>query len=192
MLILARATGAERQVALERTGVVRQRLWAQYAFDPSGAQFADLGNDEGVPLAYHRDVPTEAYVPIALATLGLVSVFIYRRLREPQTENVHGTNWPATAAIALGLVAVVAIAVAWLLPTEAESGVRRTIADVALLIVLAYVLAAGPALGIVGISRVRSSGGKIRAMAGFVIGFAGVAWFAGAMAACMVSDGCFH
>jgi hypothetical protein len=144
-----------------------------------------------VPLAYHKDVPTEFYVPIALVTLGLVSLFIYRRLREPPTE-VRTTNWPATAAIALGLVAVAAIGIAWSLPTQAESGVRRTIADVALLFAMVYELGAGPALGIVGISRVRSSGGKVRAIVGFVIGFAGVAWFAGAMVACIVSDGCFH
>lgn len=145
-----------------------------------------------MPLAYHKDVPTEFYVPIALATLGLVSLFIYRRLREPPTESVHRTNWPATVAIALGMVAAAAIGIAWFLPTEAESGARRTIADVALLFVIAYELGAGPALGIVGVSRVRSSGGKVRATAGFVIGFAGVAWFAGAMVACIVSDGCFH
>ena len=145
-----------------------------------------------LPLAYHKDVPTELYVPIALAALGLVSLLIYRRLREPPTESVHQTNWPATAAIALGLVAVAAIGIAWLVPTEAESGVRRTIADVALVFVMAYELGVGPALGIVGVSRVRSSGGKVRAIAGFVIGFAGVAWFAGAMVACAVSDGCFH
>jgi hypothetical protein len=39
---------------------------------------------------------------------------------------------------------------------------------------------------------VRSRGQKRRAIVGFLIGFAGVAWSVGAMVACMVSDGCFH
>jgi hypothetical protein len=39
---------------------------------------------------------------------------------------------------------------------------------------------------------VRRRGQKRRAIVGFLIGFAGIAWGAGVMVACMISDGCFH
>ena len=146
-----------------------------------------------MPLAYHKDVPTELYVPIALAVLGAVAVLLYRRLREPPPGVGSGRpNWPATAAIALGLVAVTCIGLAWLVPTEAESGVRRTIGDVAIVITLAYTFVVGPLLGVAAVNRVHSRGQKLRAIIGFLVGFVGFAWGVGAMVACIVSDGCFH
>ena len=146
-----------------------------------------------MPLAYHKDVPTELYVPIAFAVLGVLAVLFYRRLREPPLGDSSGrSNWPATAAIVLGLVAFAATSLAWFIPTEAESGLRRTIGDAGILIALAYALVVGPLLGLAGITLVRRRGQKGRAILGFLLGFAGVAWGVGVMVACMVSDGCFH
>jgi len=146
-----------------------------------------------MPLAYHKDVPTELYVPIALAVLGAVTLLLYRRLREPlPDDHPDRSNWPATAAILLGLVALAALGVGWLVPGEAESGVRRTIGDVGLVVALAYAYAVGPVLGIAGVNLVRTRGQKMRAIVGFVLGFLGFAWGAGAIVACWVSDGCFH
>lgn len=146
-----------------------------------------------MPLAYHKDVPTELYVPIAFAVLGVVALLLYRRLREPPSGDAGGrSNWPATAAIVLGLLAIAAASVAWFVPTEAESGVRRTIGDVGIVVALAYEFVVGPLLGLAGISLVRRRGQKRRAIFGFLFGFVGVAWGVGAMVACMVSDGCFH
>jgi hypothetical protein len=146
-----------------------------------------------MPLAYHKDVPTELYVPIALAMLGAVAVLLYWRLRNPPPGVRSGRpNSPATAAIALGLVAVTCIGLAWLVPTEAESGIRRTIGDVAIVIVLAYAFVVGPLLGVAAVNRVRSRGQKLRAIVGFLFGFVGFAWGVGQMVACGVSDGCLH
>lgn len=146
-----------------------------------------------MPLAYHKDVPTELYVPIALAALGVVAFLFYRALREPAPGAAGDrSNWAATAAIVLGLVAIASWTVAWFVPTEAESGVRRTIGDVGIVIALAYALLVGPALGFVALILVRSRGQKRRAILGFLLGFFGVAWGIGAMVACIVSDGCFH
>lgn len=146
-----------------------------------------------MPLAYHKDVPTELYVPIAFAVLGVVAFLLYTRLREPALVNAGGrSNWAASAAIVLGLVAIAAATLAWFIPTEAETGVRRTIGDVGIVIALAYALLVGPILGLAAMILVRRRGQKRRAIVGFLIGFAGVAWVAGAMVACMVSDGCFH
>jgi cytochrome bd-type quinol oxidase subunit 2 len=152
-----------------------------------------FGNRFGMPLAYHTDVPTETYVPIALAILGVVTLVLVWRLREPPPGDLDERfNWPAAAAIVLCLVALAAYGVAWLVPTEAESGVRRTIADVCLIVVLAYVFAVGPVLGIAGVSLVRSRGQKLAAIAGFLLGCFGLASAIGALVACGVSDGCFH
>jgi hypothetical protein len=144
-------------------------------------------------LAYHKDVATELYVPIAFAFLGLVTLLLYRRLREPPRGVGNGRpNWPAAAAIVLALVAALGIAVAWLVPTEAESGVRRTIGDVGIVIAMVYQLVVGPLLGLAGVNLVRSRGHKLLAVVGFVMGYAGLAWAAGSLVACVVSDGCFH
>ena len=144
-------------------------------------------------LAYHKDVPTEIYVPIAMALLAGATFLLYRRLREPpQGDETRRSNWAATAAIVLGLVAVAAYALSWLVPTEAESGARRTIGDVGIVITLVYVVAVGPVLGITGVRRVETQGQKLRAIIGFLFGFVGVAWAAGSIVACIVSDGCFH
>jgi MFS family permease len=144
-------------------------------------------------LAYHKDVPTELYVPIAFAVLGVVAFLLYTRLREPALGNAGDrSNWAATAAIVLGLVAIAAATLAWFSPTEAETGVRRTIGDVGIVVALAYALLVGPVLGLAAMILVRSRGQIRRAIVGFLIGFAGVAWAVGAMVACMVSDGCFH
>jgi hypothetical protein len=146
-----------------------------------------------MPLAYHRDVPTELYVPIALGVLGLVTLLLYWRLREPPPENgTDRSNRPATAAIVLGLAALAGVGAAWLVPTEAESGVRRTIGDVGLVVAFAYTLAVGPVLGIAAVSLVRTRGQKLRAIVAFLVGFFGLAWAVGALVACGVSDGCFH
>jgi hypothetical protein len=146
-----------------------------------------------MPLAYHKDVPTEVYVPIALAVLGVVTLLLYWRLREPPPDDRSDrSNRPATAAIGLGLVALAGLGVGWLVPGEAESGVRRTIGDVGLVAALAYAYAVGPVLGIAGVNLVRIRGQKMRAIVGFVLGFLGFAWGAGAIVACWVSDGCFH
>jgi hypothetical protein len=146
-----------------------------------------------MPLAYHVDVPTEVYVPIAFAVLGAVTLLLYRRLREPPPDDRDDrSNRPATVAIVLGLVALAAYGVAWLVPTEAESGVRRTIGDVGLVVVLGYAYAVGPVLGVAGVRLVRTRGQKMRAIVGFVLGFLGFAWGVGSIVACIVSDGCFH
>jgi hypothetical protein len=146
-----------------------------------------------MPLAYHKDVPTELYVPIAMALLAGATLLLYRRLREPpQGDKTGRSNWAATAAIVLGLVAVVAYGLSWVVPTEAETGVRRTIGDVGIVITLVYVVAVGPLLGIAGATLVKTRGQKLRAIIGFLFGFVGFAWAAGSMVACIVSDGCFH
>ena len=146
-----------------------------------------------MPLAYHKDVPTELYVPIALAALGGVTLLLYRRVREPpRGVDRSRPNWAATAAIALGLVAAAAYGLAWVVPTEAESGIRRTIGDVCLVVTLAYALAVGPVLGAVGLNLVISRGQKVRATIGFLVGYVGLAWALGGTVACLVSDGCFH
>jgi hypothetical protein len=144
-------------------------------------------------LAYHKDVPTEVYVPIAIALLAGATFLLYRRLREPpQGDKTGPSNWGANAAIILGLAAASAYGLSWVVPTEAESGVRRTIGDVGIVIALGYILAVGPLLGIAGATLVGTRGQKLRATVGFVFGFVGFAWVVGAMVACMVSDGCFH
>jgi hypothetical protein len=113
-----------------------------------------------MPLAYHKDVPTELYVPIAFAVLGVVALLLYTRLREPALGNAGGrSNWAATAAIVLGLVA--AATLAWFIPTEAETGVRRTIGDVGVAIALAYALLVGPALGLAAMILVRRRGQNV-------------------------------
>ena len=152
-----------------------------------------FGNLSRMPLAYHKDVPTELYVPIAFAVLGVLAFLLHRRLREPPLGDAGGrSNWPATVAIVLGLVAIAAATLAWFIPTEAENGVRRTISDVGIVMALAYVFLVGPLLGLGGITLVRKRGQKRRAVLGFLFGFVGLAWAVGAMVACMVSDGCFH
>ena len=144
-------------------------------------------------LAYHKDVPTELYVPLAFAVLAVAAFLLYRGLREPALHDAGGrSNWGATGAIALGLVALAATTLAWFLPTEAETGARRTIGDVSIVIALVYALLVGPVLGLAAIILVRSRGQKRRAIGGFLFGFAGVAFSVGAIVACMVSDGCFH
>jgi uncharacterized membrane protein YfcA len=158
-----------------------------------GAQSLPLGNLSSMPSAYHKDVPTELYVPIALAVLAVVALLLFVRLREPPPgERSNRSNWPATAAIVLGLVALAAVGAAWLIPTEAESGVRRTIGDVGIVIALAYEFTVGPILGVAGVSLVRSRGQRLRAIFGFLVGFFGFAWGVGVIVACWVSDGCFH
>ena len=144
-------------------------------------------------LAYHKDVPTEVYVPIAMACLAGVTLLLAGLLREPpEGATVGRSNWAATAAIGLGLAAAVAYAFAWFVPTEAETGVRRTIGDVGIVIALAYVLALGPFLGVTGAVLVGTRGQKLRAIIGFLVGFVGFAWVVGSLVACGVSDGCFH
>jgi FtsH-binding integral membrane protein len=146
-----------------------------------------------MPLAYHKDVPTELYVPIAFAVLGVLAFLLYKGLREPPLGDAGGrSNWPAKAAIVLGLAAIAAATLAWFIPIEAESGVRRTIADVGIVIALVYALVVGPLLGLVGITLVRSRGHRRQAIFGFLFGFVGLAWAVGTMVACIVSDGCFH
>jgi len=90
------------------------------------------------------------------------------------------------------VAAAVAYGLSWVLPTEAETGVRRTIGDVGIVIALAYILAVGPLLGIAGATLVETRGQKLRAIIGFLFGFVGFAWAVGSMIACIVSDGCFH
>jgi hypothetical protein len=112
-------------------------------------------------------------------------------------ENRHGrqtgrSNWAAPAAIVLGLVAALAYGLSWVVPTEAETGVRRTIGDVGIVIALAYILAVGPLLGIAGAMLVETREQKLRATIGFLFGFVGLAGAVGSMVACTVSDGCFH
>jgi hypothetical protein len=143
-------------------------------------------------LGYHKDVPTEVFVPIAMAFLAGATLLIHRRLRGPPPGDETRANWGATAAIVLGLAAATAYGVAWIVPTEAETGFRRTIGDVGIVITLAYVLAVGPLLGIAGVTLVGTTGQKRRAIIGFFVGFVGLAWAVGSMVACIVSDGCFH
>jgi hypothetical protein len=144
-------------------------------------------------LAYHKDVPTEVYVPIAMACLAAVTLLLSGLLREPPEGDQTGrSNWAATAAIGLGLAAAVAYALSWSVPTEAETGVRRTIGDVGIVIALAYILAVGPILGVKGVMLVDTRGQKLRAIIGFLFGLVGFAWAVGSIVACVVSDGCFH
>jgi hypothetical protein len=90
------------------------------------------------------------------------------------------------------LVAALAYGLSWVVPTEAETGVRRTIGDVGIVIALAYILAVGPLLGIAGAMLVETREQKLRATIGFLFGFVGLAGAVGSMVACTVSDGCFH
>jgi hypothetical protein len=152
-----------------------------------------LGNDFIMPIAYHKDVPTEVFVPIAMAFLAVATLLLHRRLRGPPPGDETGrSNWGATAAIVVGLAAAMAYGLSWIVPTEAETGVRRTIGDVGIVIALAYVLAVGPLLGIAGVTLVDTRGHKLRAIIGFLFGFVGLAWAVGSIVACIVSDGCFH
>ena len=118
---------------------------------------------------------------------------LYRRLPEPPPGDKSGrSNWGATAAIVLGLAAAGAYGLSWVVPTEAETGVRRTIGDVGIVIALGYILAVGPFLGIAGATLVETRGQKLRAIIGFLFGFVGFGCAAGSIVACIVSDGCFH
>ena len=145
-----------------------------------------------MPLAYHEDVDFELFIPAAFVLLALLTFVLYRRLREPDDGADPRSNWAATAAIALGVLAALLYGLAWIVPTEAETGVRRTIADVCLVATISYVLVVGPGLGMTAIQLVRTRGQKLRALIGFFLGMAGFAWFVGALVACTVTDACFH
>jgi Na+/citrate or Na+/malate symporter len=145
-----------------------------------------------MPLAYHKDVDFEFFIPAAFVLLGLMTLVLYWRLREPDDRGDPRSNWAGTAVIALAVLAAVLYGLAWIVPTEAESGVRRTIADVCLLATMAYALLVGPVLGVKAAQLVPTRGEKRRALLGFFVGNAGLAWFVGAMVACTVTDACFH
>lgn len=152
-----------------------------------------FGNLPIVPLAYHKDDRDEVYLPISFLILGVVTLLVYRRLRESSAANgSEGSNWAATAAIVVFLVAVAGYAVAWFVPTEAESGVRRTIGDVGIVVVLAYTYAVGPLLGVAGVKLVRTRGQRHRAIVGFLFGCAGFTYGVGAMVACWITESCAH
>jgi hypothetical protein len=71
LLILAHATDADPRVALERTDVLRQRLWAQYT--------------QATVLAYHADAEANRALAIAVAVtlpvLAGVTLWLVRRAR---------------------------------------------------------------------------------------------------------------
>jgi hypothetical protein len=83
-----------------------------------------------MPLAYHKDVDFEFFTPAAFVLLGLLTLVLYRRLREPDDGADSRSNWAGTAVIALAVLAAVLYGLAWIVPKAAESGVSRTIADV--------------------------------------------------------------
>lgn len=120
-----------------------------------------------MPLAYHKDVDFEFFIPAGFVLLGLLTLVLYRRLREPDDGADSRSNWAGTAVIALAVLAAVLYGLAWIVPTEAESGVRRTIADVCLLATMAYALLVGPVLGVKAAQLVPTGGERRRALLGF-------------------------
>jgi protein-S-isoprenylcysteine O-methyltransferase Ste14 len=145
-----------------------------------------------MPLAYHEDVDFEFFIPAAFVLLGLLTLVLYRRLREPADGADSRSNWAGTAAIGLAVLAAGLYGLAWIVPTEAETGIRRTIADVCLVATMLYALVVGPGLAGKAVQLVRTRGERRRALLAFFVGNAGLAWFVGAMVACTVTDACFH
>jgi hypothetical protein len=142
-------------------------------------------------LACQENLVLGVFASAAFLLLGLVTFILHRRLREPADDAASGPNLAATAAIALAVLAALLYGLAWIVPTEAESGVRRTIADACLIGTFLYAFGVGPGLGASGVQRVRTQGQKSRALIGFFIGNAGLAWFVAVLAACSVIGDCF-
>jgi cytochrome bd-type quinol oxidase subunit 2 len=105
--IVARATGADRQVALGRTAVVRQRLCTQYT--------------QALVLAYHADAEADRALAIAAAvTLLILAAFtLWLAARAPRRPDRRAVASIATFAL-VGLAAA-AYAALWALDRGQEN-----------------------------------------------------------------------